>query len=39
MNSTIWLALAPGFGTGRFRADALPEGMEEDDLCDDQFAR
>ncbi|WP_254693623.1 hypothetical protein [Staphylococcus aureus] len=29
----------PGFGTGRFRADALPEGMEEDDLCDDQFAR
>lgn len=28
----------PGFGTGRFRADALPEGMEEDDLCDDQFA-
>lgn len=38
MNSTIWLALA-WFGTGRFRADALPEGMEEDDLCDDQFAR
>ena len=25
--------------TGGFRADALPEGMEEDDLCDDQFAR
>lgn len=23
----------PGFGTGRFRADALPEGMEEDDLA------
>lgn len=38
MNSTIWLALAlvlvlEGLGP------MLCEGMEEDDLCDDQFAR
>ena len=38
MNSTIWLALAlvlvlEGLGP------MLYPGMEEDDLCDDQFAR
>ncbi len=33
MNEFDNLAGACRFGTGRFRADALPEGMEEDDLA------
>ncbi|STF43270.1 Uncharacterized protein conserved in bacteria (DUF2065) [Escherichia coli] len=39
MNSTIWLALALVLVLEGLGPMLYPKGMEEDDLCDDQFAR